>query len=365
VAQNKIRLGVIGANVSKGWGPRAHLPALVASPDFELTAVCTTREESARASKEKFGAKMAFHDYRDLLKCPDIDAVAVVLRVALHYEVTMAALDAGKHVFTEWPLGKTTSEAKEMCALAQLRGVRHMVGLQARANPAILYARELVAGGYVGEVMACYASVARDGVLQRPSDRTWQKDVALGATTLTIACGHTIDALRFIVGDFTWVSAVVSTQAKQWYETDTKQYVDVTAPDNVLVNGRLAKAGVASVHVAAIPHAGSGYRMEIYGSEGTLVLSSNNTPQFGVVRLQGAQAGDKSLQDLDVPPRHVAAPAGTPPGDPRNVGQLYVKFAEAIRSGVNYTPNFDTAVEVHDLLDAIAASSKEGREMMT
>lgn len=364
MASDKIRLGVIGANISKGWAPRAHLPALAASPDFELTAVCTTREESARASKEKFGAKMAFHDYRDLLKCPDIDAVAVVLRVPLHYEVTMAALEAGKHVFTEWPLGKTTSEAKEMCTLAQLRGVRHMVGLQSRTNPAIVYARELVAGGYIGEVMACHVSVARDGILQRPSNRTWQKDIALGANTLTIACGHTIDCLRFIVGDFTWVSAVVSTQAKQWYETDTKQYVDVTAPDNVLVSGKLAKGGVASVCVAAIPHAGAGLRMEIYGHEGTLVLSSNDTPQLNTVRLQGAQAGDTSLQDLDVPARHVVVPAQTPPGVPRNVGQMYVKFAEAIRSGINHTPNFDTAVELHDLLDAIAASSDEGREMM-
>lgn len=364
MAKDKIRLGVIGANISKGWGPRAHLPALVASPDFELTAVCTTRAESAQASKEKFGAKMAFHDYDELLKCPEIDAVAVVLRVPLHYEVTMAALNAGKHVFTEWPLGKTTREAKEMCALAQLKRVRHMVGLQARANPAILHARELVAGGYVGEIMACHASVARDGVLRRTSDRTWQKDSALGATTLTIACGHTIDALRFIVGDFGWVSAVVSTQAKQWYETDTERYVDVTAPDNVLVSGRLAKGGVASVHVAAIPHAGAGCRMEIYGSEGTLVLSSDDTPQLRVVRLRGAKAGDRSLQDLEVPARHVLAPAATPPGEPRNVGQLYVKFADAIRSGVNCTPNFDTAVELHDLLDAIAASSNEGRETM-
>jgi predicted dehydrogenase len=157
---------------------------------------------------------------------------------------------------------------------------------------------------------------------------------------------------------------VVSTQATQWFETDTKEYVDVTAPDNVLVSGRLAKGGVASVHVAAIPHAGAGYRMEIYGSEGTLVASSDDTPQLKVVRLQGAKAGDNTLKDLDVPARHVVTPVTTPSGEPRNVGRLYMKFAEAIRSGVNHTPNFDTAVELHDLLDAIAASSDQGREMM-
>ena len=80
MASDKIRLGVIGANPTVGWAPRAHLPALVASSDIELTAVCTTRQESAAASAQKYGAKMAFHDYREMLACPDIDAVAVVLK---------------------------------------------------------------------------------------------------------------------------------------------------------------------------------------------------------------------------------------------------------------------------------------------
>ena len=101
MASDKIRLGVIGANPTVGWAPRAHLPALMASPDIELTAVCTIRQESAAASAQKYGANMAFHDYRDMLACPDIDAVAVVLRVSSHYEPTRAALEAGKHVFTE------------------------------------------------------------------------------------------------------------------------------------------------------------------------------------------------------------------------------------------------------------------------
>ena len=120
---DKIRLGVIGANIHRGWAVRSHLPALVASPEFELTAVCTTRMESAEESQKMFGAKLAFDDYREMLAHPDIDAVAVVLRVPAHYEPTMAALNAGKHVYTEWPLGRTTTEAQEMADLARSKGV--------------------------------------------------------------------------------------------------------------------------------------------------------------------------------------------------------------------------------------------------
>ena len=337
------------------------MPAIVASRDVELTGVCTTRKESAEESAAKFGARMAFADYHEMLACPDIEAVAVVLRVPSHYQVTMDALNAGKHVFTEWPLGKTRDEAVEMRDLAEVRGLRNMVGLQARGNPAIVYARDLVADGYVGEVMACHVSVARGGIQNWPSDRSWQKDASLGANTLTIAHGHTIDALRFIVGDFSSVSAVVSTQARQWLETDTQRYVDVTSPDNVLVSGRLASGAVASVYVSAIPWKAHGYGMEIYGREGTLVATSDNTPQLKVVRLQGTRAGDSGLQDLPVPTEYIKAPAETPENEPWNVGEMYVRFADAIRNGTACAPDFNTAVDLHRLVDAITESSEQGR----
>ena len=244
MAAEKIRLGIIGANAHLGWAPRSHLPAAAASPDFELTAVCTTRRESAEESARLYGARLAFADWQDLLACPDIDAVAVVLRVPAHYEPTMAALAAGKPVYTEWPLGQTTAQAVAMADLAREKGLVNMVGLQARAAPAVRYLKELVAAGYVGSVLSCHLSLIRGGSQERPSHRTWQRDNDLGAHTLTIAAGHSLDALRFVVGDFGRVAAVVSTQTKEWLETDSGRRLPVTAPDNVLVSGRLQQGGM-------------------------------------------------------------------------------------------------------------------------
>ena len=85
----------------------------------------------------------------------------------------------------------------------------------------------------MGEVLSCHVTTMRDGTLERPSSRTWPRDASLGANTLTIANGHVIDALRFVAGNFTRVACMVSTQAKEWYETDTQQFVEVTSPDNV------------------------------------------------------------------------------------------------------------------------------------
>jgi predicted dehydrogenase len=362
---NKIRLGFVGANVKSHWASQSHFPALAASPDVEMTAVCTTRPETAEAARKAFGAKLAFSDFREMVKSKEIDAVAVVVRVPGHYEPTKAAIEAGKHVYTEWPLGKTTAEAEELTQLAHAKGVVAACGLQSRVSPALLYMKEQIEAGYVGEVLSCHADCLRDGPLERPSSRAWQRDVTLGANPLTIANGHVIDALSFVVGNFARVSCMVTTQAKQWLETDTKKMVDVTSPDNIMVSGKLASGAVASVHVAAVPWAGGGLRMVVYGREGTLVITGNVSSQRGdALRLQGAKRSHE-LKDLPIPDRYTWVPPDFPRGDPFNVGQMYRLFADAIRTGKKQErlPTFDTAVELHRFLDTIRKSSETGREL--
>ena len=139
-----IRLGLIGASVSGTWSARSHLPAVQASPDIKLTAVCTTKADSAEAARQVYGARLAFDDYRKMVSSPEIDAVAVVVRVPSHYAPTKAALEAGKPVYCEWPLGRTTSEAEELSALAKSNRLVTAVGLQARVNPALMHMKEQV-----------------------------------------------------------------------------------------------------------------------------------------------------------------------------------------------------------------------------
>ena len=358
----KIRLGFVGANVNSIWSTQSHFPALLASPEVEFTAACTSRIESAEEAKQAFGTKLAFHDFREMAKSPDIDAVAVVVRVPLHYEPTKAAIEAGKHVYTEWPLGQNTAEAEELAALAKAKGVQTAVGLQSRVSPALIYIKELIETGYVGEVLSCHVTTMRDGSLTRTSDRTWNLDINQGANTLTIANGHVIDALRFVLGDFERVACMVTTQINKMPVTGTDETIDVTAPDNVRVSGQLERGAAVSVHVGAVPWGGTGFRMEIYGREGTLITTGSVSSQRGeMLRIQGAQKSN-DLADLEIPERFVYVPDDFPKGDPFNVGQMYALFAEAIRTGENRLPTFDDAVELHRFLDIIKKASDSGKE---
>jgi len=285
------------------------------------------------------------------------------VRVPAHYTLSKDALEAGKHVYCEWPLGANTREAEELAALARKMNVKSMVGLQRRASPAYLYLRELVREGYVGEVLSVNLQQMASGVLTRTSDRTWQRDRSLGANTLTITFGHTIDAMCMVVGEMTEVSAQVSTQVPKWFETDTKKYVDVTSPDNIMIQGKLEGGAIVNAYVGVHPYFGSGYRFEIYGTEGTLsMVGGGEAGEESRRKIMGGRKDDKALQELPIPDRLKWVPEEVRSGGASyDVGQMWVKFAESIRTGERIEPDFDSAVQRHRMLDAIVKASETGQ----
>src|SRR5437016_9124311 len=137
---NRIRVGIIGANPDRGWAAQAHLPALKSlSDDFEITALSTSRRESADAAGKLFGVRLVFDNHQDLVNSAAVDVVAVTVKVPYHLELATAALGAGKAVYCEWPLGNGLKEAEILTALAKKEGVLAVAGLQARSAPAVAY----------------------------------------------------------------------------------------------------------------------------------------------------------------------------------------------------------------------------------
>jgi len=339
------------------------VPALKGVPEAELYAVCTAHGDTAQAAAAKFGVTRAYGNDKALHADPQVEAVAVAVRVPAHHELTKNAIEAGKHVYCEWPLGANTKEAEELAALARKQNVRTMVGLQRRASPAYLYMRELIQQGYVGQVLSVNMMLMGSGVLTRTADRTWQRDVTLGANTLTITFGHALDAMCMVVGELSEVSAIVGTQVPQWFETDTKKYVDVTAPDNIVVQGRLEGGAIVNAYVGAHPYHGSGHRFEIYGRDGALSMIGGGQSGEEVRRkIMGGRKDDKALQELPVPERFKWVPeAVRNDGQAYGVGQMWVKFAEGIRSGSKIESDFEHAVRRHRVLDAIVHASQTGQ----
>jgi predicted dehydrogenase len=355
-----IGVGVVGASpLSPGWATRAHLPALQALPDFSLRAVSTSRPDSAAAARDAFGVD-AFDNVQALVEHPGVDLVVVAVKVPEHHKLVSAAIDAGKMVFCEWPLGRTTSEAVDLADRAAAAGVRTVVGLQASFAPAIRYLADLIADGYIGDVLSTTivgSGMAWGAATNRRSSYLF--DERNGATTLTVPVAHAIDAVTAVLGQFEELSATTAVRQRE-VTVDDGTVLAATSPDQVAIQGKLQSGAVASLFYRGGGSRVANLRWEITGSRGDLLVTSSfGNIQVADLTVEGGRGTDHSVRQLEVPGAYFddAAPAGFA----GNVAHLYSQFARDLRSGRQRAPDFAQAVRMHDLLDAIRVSASNGR----
>src|SRR5438876_1000688 len=271
----RIRVGIIGANPDRGWAAQAHIPALRSLPeDFEITALSTSRRESAEAASRRFGVPLAVDNTQDLVNSADVDVVAITVKVPHHFELATAALTAGKSVYCEWPLGNGVEEAEQLAALAKKKGVLAVAGLQARAAPAVLYVHDLVRQGYVGEVLS--TTLIGSGMGWGPTVEPYNaylNDRKNGATMLSIALVHAADALCSCLGEVRELSATMTMRRKSFTIADTGESRPMNADDQVCVAGLLEGGAALSIHYRGGRSRGTNLLWEINGTEGDLQLT--------------------------------------------------------------------------------------------
>jgi predicted dehydrogenase len=350
---NRIRVGIIGANPDRGWAAQAHIPALRSlSDDFEITALSTTRRESADAAGKLFGVPATFDNHQELVSSPDVDVVAVTVKVPYHLELATSALEAGKAVYCEWPLGNGLHEAETLAALAKKQGVLAVAGLQARSAPPVAYVRDLVEQGYVGEVLS--TTLIGSGMGWGPTVEPYNaytNDKKNGATMLSIALGHAADALCYTLGEIRELSATMTVRRTSLMTTD----------DQVAVTGLLEGGAAVAIHYRGGSSRGTNLLWEINGSEGDLQLTATGgQPQIWELDVSGGTGAQSTLENLPVPAQYRWAPPEVQ-GPSVNVAQAYARFARDYREGTHLCPTFDDAVTRHRLLDAIERAAATGQ----
>src|SRR5881296_1567501 len=246
----RIRVGIIGANPDRGWAAQAHIPALKSlSDDFEITALSTSRRESADAAGKLFGVPLAFDNHQDLVNSGEVDVVAVTVKVPHHLELATAALNAGKAVYCEWPLGNGLNEAETLAALARKKGVLAVAGLQARSAPSVAYVRDLIEQGYVGEVLS--TTLVGSGMGWGPTVEPFNaylNDKKNGATMLSIALGHAADALCYCLGEVRELTATMTVRRKTFTIAGTGERKAMASDDQVCATGLLEGGAAFSIH---------------------------------------------------------------------------------------------------------------------
>lgn len=352
-----IRVGVVGAS---GWADGSHLPALAALEAFEVTAVATTNRASAERAAAAHGVPLAFASAGELAAHPDVDLVVVSVKASGHAAVIRAALDAGKHVVSEWPLGVDADEAKDLAEAAAAAGVVHAVVLQGHHSPSVRFAADLLAEGRIGTLEA--VALTADGD-PWGGNRIWPNlvfglDRAEGSNILSIMAGHFLAALERIAGPLAEVSARLPRAHDRVLVAGTERTVPNNTPSHVLLHGLLASGASATVAI----HGGNGpsqcgFQLKLVGSDGVLIATPTLPGEYLHWGEWDIRIGDEKLA---VPDTYRAVPEGVRSGPPANIAALYQEVALAIAEARQPHPDFETALRHHRLLAAIERSAANG-----
>ena len=349
-----LRIGFAGANAARGWARDSHLAAIRALPGMEVHAVSARSQELADEAAAVFGASRAYGDSLEMVRDPDVDIVAVTVKVPEHRAIVLAALAAGKHVYCEWPLGRDVAEAEEMAEAVRKATGHAAIGVQGAHAPAVRHAAKLVRDGAIGRPLSLRVVSSTAGWAdEAPPFYAYLQDKRNGATLSTIAGGHTYAAIEAVVGRYVEVDAINSILRSRIRITGTDEMVERTCPDHVLAIGRHEGGCVSSVEI--VGGVNMPLRFELRGTEGTLEITGHHPG--------GYQVGGLTVTTHPPSPPQPDYIATDLKGGSINVAESWAAFAADIRAGTRTVPDFDTGVHLARVLDAIDTASDAGRRV--
>ncbi|WP_285472470.1 Gfo/Idh/MocA family oxidoreductase [Actinoplanes sp. NBRC 101535] len=353
--RGRLRVGVIGADTGASWAGVSHIPAIHGLGTLTLSAVATRREDSARRAADAFGATRWFADPLAMIRSDTVDIVTVAVRVPAHAGLVRAAVDAGKAVYCEAPLGSSLAETVELASLATSRPA--VVGLQGRLNPSVRRAAQLVHDGAIGRPLNARVVSTTSGFGPvTATNYTYFEQAASGAGLLTITAGHTLDIVEAVLGATVEVDARTGILWPHPLVADTGDRVMREVPDHADVLARTASGALVSVNVSGGVAPGDAvFRFEVRGTDGWLTLTGGS--------LFGVQGGDLTLTAsaaFDAPDRPASANAS---GPSINIGEVYAALAADLRTGSRSAPGFDHAVHNARLIAAVAEAAATGRRV--
>ncbi|NOU92275.1 gfo/Idh/MocA family oxidoreductase [Paenibacillus sp. LMG 31456] len=349
---SKLRIAVIGA----GSISDVHFNSYVNNEEVELVAVCDLIEERARAKADKYGARKVFTNYNDLLADPEIDAVSICTWNNTHVEISIAALEAGKHVLVEKPMSTDINKALELQEAVKRSGKKLQVGFVRRYSGSAKVLKQFIDAGELGDIYYAKASILRR--LGNPGGWFSDKERSGGGPLMDIGV-HIIDLCWYLMGRPKVVSVTGNTYKKLGNRSNINNLnfykaADFDASKNTvedLANALIRFENGASLYVDvsfALHAKASCSQVEIFGDKGGAEIE----PSFVIV-------SEKHDTILNMHPQ---------------VDHPGFNFEEAFQNEINHFVNsvlgrtdlispVEDGVEITKILCGIYESSLKGHEI--
>ena len=338
---NKLKWGVIGCG---GIADRRTLPGMMLSEGSELIAVMDVNPDFAEKCKEKYKAKYAFTDYRELLALDEIEAVYIASPVFCHKEQAIAAAKAKKHILLEKPMGLSVADSEEIIAVCESEGVKLGTGFMMRFHAYHQAIKQVIAEGKIGDIVSMRAQFT---CWYPEMQNCWRQDKTLSGGGALMDMGiHCIDLLQYLSG----------LQAVECVGFAQNQTFNYSADDSASVLMKINNGSLAYVDANFnIPDAAAKCPLEIYGTKGSIIaigtLSQVEGGHVEILACPEAKGYDAQQDRSLVEPVELEV----------EFGNMYTKeidaFADAIRNGSEPPVSGKGTLSVQKIIEAVYTSN--------
>lgn len=334
-----VRIGIIGAG---GIVKQRHLPGLAKIPDVQVVAVCNRSRESGEAVAREWGIPDVMTDWRALVERDDLDAVLIGTWPYTHAEMSIAALEARKHVFCQARMARNTSQARAMLAVAEAHpGQVAMLCPPPNGMKGDRLMRKLIAEEYLGEPREVHAEGLSTANIDPDAPLHWRQVTEFqGYNTLTL--GMWIEVIHRWMGPHRRVAAVIRTHTRERLDPVTGKRFGVGIAESVAIGAVLQNGAVGSYRFSGVTRHAPPNTITLYGTEGTLLYDMTTD------EIRGGRAEDPAPRPIPIPPELVRE------------WTVEADFVRAIREGAPVEPSFQDGVLYMEFTEAVYRASSVG-----
>src|SRR5215217_6215534 len=345
-----LRGAVIGAGVVARL---RHIPAFQEAAQrglAELVAICDPVATALEVAGDQAGIAERYRDYRQVLARDDIDVVTIATPNSSHEQITIEALQAGKHVLCEKPLALSLDAARRMAAAARTSGRVNSVNYRYRWVPSARYLKELLETGEVGVVRQIFMNYFNAAVVDPATPIQWRQTRAEGGGILADIGSHLIDMALWLVGPIQRVRGDLWTFTRERPSGGNGMALvdvdDAATCQLEFASGAVGIMNASGLCLGRLNH----QRIEVYGTGGGVVYEIARPGDIGGDRLHVCFGEAQHRIVGMAPARTLPLHSGTPI-------DAFLDFFQAIHDGRQTSVTFDDAVRVQAVLDAVEHSA--------
>jgi predicted dehydrogenase len=360
---SKLRIGIISAN----WGAMAHLPAWRGVPGVEVTAICTSRQETAEAAAAKFGITRPFWDAIAMTADPELDLIDCGTRPSLRQPMVLSALSHGKHVYNGIPFAADFAGARALYQAWRASGRVAVVDAYSQWLPQHQMAKEMVEDGSLGHPFAG-TCVFNLGLFNQPHPRfpyNWFWQAGSGVSARRNLGSHALHMLVFLFGEVEELVAYEGMLLEEWQFPDGSQ-IKPENPDFANLLLRFKSGLTMQLQVSWSATLTPGWSLEAFGSRGRFQIKAPTFPTSRDTTLHAGRLGGAGMEKIEIPERLTAAPdlligPEIEPNASHTMARSMHRMVRTIRGERAAAPDFEQGWQVERMQEAARRSVLERR----